>query len=148
MRTLVYLLAFAFALLLCLLQLESKRWADWSGSSAAVPLLPRSLADSAPAPPPLRDAGGASVFFSYSVGGGLCNQLNSHLNALVLAYALGVDGVIMPPAWSRHSFDHGSGLDGWRMNETLGSLLDLEAMREVWHKRGIQLLEQVRGGTG
>lgn len=50
------------------------------------------------------------VYVRWGMAGGLCNQLNSHVNGLVLALALGADAAVLP--WNTHyrtSFNHPKG---------------------------------------
>lgn len=69
--------------------------------------------------------------------------LRSHVNALMLAHALGVDAVLVPPAWSRNpgDFNHSKFDQQWVKNNPASTLLDLESMAAAWAQRGIQLVE-------
>lgn len=69
--------------------------------------------------------------------------LCSHVNALTLGHALGVDAVLMPPAWSRtpDSFNQTKHGQHWAKDNPVSSLLDLQAMADSWAQRGIRLLE-------
>lgn len=79
----------------------------------------------------------------YGMNGGLCNQLNSHVNALTLAYAAGFDAPIMPGSIYRVSFNHSKGGGEWH-HTPVSTLLDVAAMQAHWARRGLELLE-VRG---
>ncbi|PSC73527.1 alternative oxidase [Micractinium conductrix] len=95
------------------------------------------------------DGGGAAArgrtYLSYTTIFGLSNQLYSHVNALALAYAMGVDGVIMPPAQARETFNHT--LEELMSKplmtpRPLGTLLDLRKMQAHWRRNyGIALQE-------
>lgn len=93
------------------------------------------------APPPPQQHG--KVYLGYGVSGGLCNQLNAHINALALALALAADAVVLPPAWSRRDYlrHNSSDNSGWDYQLPVGSLLDVDGMRPAWLRRGIELLE-------
>lgn len=45
------------------------------------------------------------VYVRWRTGGGLCNQLDGHVNGLALALALGADAVVLPPTWYRNTFN-------------------------------------------
>ena len=71
--------------------------------------------------------------------------LRSQVNGLALALLLGVDGAILPPAVTRRTFnvtlDHLRDEDLWS-TRPLGTLLDVERMREHWRAHhGIELQE-------
>lgn len=65
------------------------------------------------------------------------------MNALTLGYALGVDALVMPPAWSRSpgDFNHSKFDQQWVKDNPVNALLDLQAMAAGWAQRGIRLLE-------
>ena len=67
--------------------------------------------------------------------------LCSHINALTLAHALGVDAVLIPPAWSRTPASFSRKDQTWNRSEPVSTLLDLEAMSALWAQRGMRLLE-------
>ncbi|GBF97806.1 hypothetical protein Rsub_11332 [Raphidocelis subcapitata] len=87
-----------------------------------------------------RPARGA-VYLNYEVIFGLCNQMISHLNAVTLALAAGLDGVILPPAWSRPHFNHSVDEDVWNKNTPIATLLDIAEMRRRLAPAGIDVLE-------
>ena len=69
--------------------------------------------------------------------------LRSHVTGLTLAQALGVDAVVLPPAWSRtaDSFNRSRLDQTWFKDNPVSTLLDVEAMAANWSQRGIQLLQ-------
>ena len=69
--------------------------------------------------------------------------LCSHVTGLTLAQALGVDAVVLPPAWSRtaDSFNRSRLDQTWFKDNPVSTLLDVEAMAANWSQRGIQLLQ-------
>lgn len=79
------------------------------------------------------------VYLTYTAFGGLCNQILGHLNALAIGCYMQTD-IVLPKAWSRKSFT------GWAeyKEEPLNTLLDTNAMKEFWLKRGIALLQASR----
>lgn len=92
-------------------------------SVGAVLVLHDGQAWPAPWPASAAFAGGASatnqelprrrgkVYVRWGMAAGLCNQLNSHVNGLVLALALGADAAVLP--WNtmyRTSFNHSKGV--------------------------------------
>jgi len=96
------------------------------------------------APPPGRRP---HLYLTYSVFYGLSNQLYSHINGLMLGWALGVDGIIMPPALSRNSFNHSFDRLGdasmWAL-EPLATLLDVQRMAAAWWQLHGIALQEVR----
>lgn len=81
-----------------------------------------------------------NVFLRYRVGEGFTNQLNSHMNALLLAHVMDMSAVLLPPAKSRPHFNHTKNGVRWA-DQPIGSMLDVEAMRQEWRRRGLELLE-------
>ena len=49
------------------------------------------------------------VYVRWKVGGGLCNQLDAHVNGLALALALGADAVVLPHTSYRDTFNDTGG---------------------------------------
>ncbi|GAB4813791.1 hypothetical protein N2152v2_000837 [Parachlorella kessleri] len=78
--------------------------------------------------------------------GGLCNQLYSHIHALIIARALNASTLLLPPALRRRSFGHVyTAPDGknttsvrWSFSPVEG-LLDVERMVEYWAARGLTI---------
>jgi hypothetical protein len=78
---------------------------------------------------------------SYGVIYGLCNQLLSHVNAVTLALAAGLDGVVLPPAWSRPHFNHSVEEDVWNRSTPITTLIDIAEMRRRLEPAGIEVFE-------
>lgn len=77
--------------------------------------------------------------------------LRSHVNGLALALLLGVDGVILPPAVSRRTFNttlaHLRDETLW-LPQPLGTLLDVRRMAAHWRERHSIQLHEVGGWVG
>lgn len=75
--------------------------------------------------------------------------LFSHINGLALALLLGVDGVILPPAVARHTFNttwaHLRDDNLW-FTRPLDTLLDVERMRVHWREHHGIVVQEVSGG--
>ena len=76
------------------------------------------------------------VYVRYIAPGGLCNQLNSHVNALTLALGLGADAIILPHTLYRPHFNHtpeyGEGehkARGWALDVCLVSDCTADSLR-------------------
>lgn len=75
------------------------------------------------------------ITLRYPAGGGLCNQLYAHLDALTVADQLRADDVVVPPSMFRASFAKAK---NWTFTPP-EAILDLERMRTYWEGRGIRL---------
>ncbi|PRW61462.1 long-chain-fatty-acid-- ligase [Chlorella sorokiniana] len=85
--------------------------------------------------PPLR----GKVYVRYRVPtGGLCNQLNSHVNALSLALGMGADAVVFPYSVYRESFNHTRGGGTWK-HASSTTLFDLDATRQELEAWGLEM---------
>ncbi|GBF93697.1 hypothetical protein Rsub_06800 [Raphidocelis subcapitata] len=136
------------------------RLRGWHGAGgAAAPAAPMACADR-----PLRGKGyevsfglcnqvnghvNALAFAGYEVSFGLCNQVNGHVNALAFALAGGLDGVVLPPAWSRPSLNHSVWQDVWNKTTPVATLLDVAEMRRRLEPAGLEVLQLTEwGGLG
>ena len=77
----------------------------------------------------------------YTVGGGLCNQLGAHINAIALSAALGAHSLVLPSSATRDSFAKAF-MDTEFMCVDSSALFDVAATREaiygVHHRRSNQ----------
>ena len=81
------------------------------------------------------------VPYRYTVGGGLCNQLGAHINAIALSAALGAHSLVLPTSATRDSFAKAF-MDTEFMCVDSSTLFDFAATREalygVHHRRSNQ----------
>ncbi len=75
---------------------------------------------------------------------GLCNQLYSHIHALIIARALNASTLMLPPARRRRSFGHvyaaarNTTSVHWSFSPVEG-LLDVKRMAVYWAERGLTI---------
>lgn len=75
---------------------------------------------------------------------GLCNQLYELVAASTLAYALGADTLLLPPALARRDFNHtldAAHTAGTWHTVPASSLLDVQALRRYWRLRGLEIYQ-------